>query len=112
MGLEVSYRNIKPRDEIRRRSEGLYKKLSRFLDPAAEGSLLLGVEHGNAVLELVVTTRGQTFKSTAEDSELRAALDGLFHTMEGQLRRAKERRIDKRRQVGEDEYGSPEDDLD
>lgn len=110
MGLEVSYRNIKPRDEIRRRGEGLYKKLSRFLDSAAEGSLLVGVEHGNAVLELVVTTRGQTYKSTSEDSELRTALDGLFHTMEGQLRRAKERRLDRRRQV-DDDSGSSQDDL-
>lgn len=98
MNFEVSFRNLRPRDEIRRRAHALFRKLQRFLDPAAEGSLVLGVEHDKAVLEIVVTTRGTTFKVAEEDDELRAALDKLFHTLEGQLRRAKERRLDRRRE--------------
>lgn len=101
MSLEVSFRNIKPREEIRKRAEVLYGKLERFLDPDAEGQLMVNVEHANAVLEIVVVSHGDTLKATEEDAELRTALDKLFHNMETQLRRRKERRQD-RRQRGEE----------
>ncbi len=97
MHLEVTFKNLRPRDEIRRRATALYKKLERFLDASAEGKLIVAVEHGNAVLELVVTAHGDVHKVLEEDEELRTALDKLFHTMEVQLRRAKSRRITKRR---------------
>jgi len=97
MHLEVTFKNLRPRDEIRRRATALFKKLERFLDAAAEGQLIVAVEHGHAVLELVVTTHGEVHKVLEEEEELRTALDKLFHTMEGQLRRAKSRRITKRR---------------
>ncbi len=100
MPLEVSFRSIKPREEIRKRAEVLYGKLERFLDPDEEGHLIVNVEHSQAVLELVIVTHGDTLKATEEDPDLRTALDRLFHTMENQLRRRKER-IQDRRHRGE-----------
>lgn len=102
MHLEVSFRNVRPRDEIRRRSQALFRKLERFLDPAAEGQLVVAVEHGVAVIEGVVGTRGMTFKASEEDEDLRAALDKTFHNLERQLRRAKERRVARRQPGRED----------
>lgn len=102
MHLEVSFRNLRARDEIRRRGQALYDKLSRFLDPAAEGHLILNAEHGVTQVELIVTTRGQTHTASDEDEDLRTALDRTFHTIETSLRRAKERRIDRRRRRGAD----------
>jgi len=97
MHLEVTFKNLRPRDEFRRRAAALFKKLERFLDPSAEGALIVAVEHGHAILELVVTAHGDVHKVIEEDEDLRTALDKLFHTMEGQLRRSKSRRITKRR---------------
>lgn len=105
MHLEVSFKNIRPRDEIRQRATALFKKLERFLDDAAEANLVVDVEHGNAILELVLRHNGETNKVTAEHNDLRTALDQLFHTAETQLRRAKERRADGRRQPKEDADG-------
>ncbi len=104
--LAVSFRNIKPRDEVRNRAEALYGKLERFLEPSAEGRLVVGVDHGTAVVELIVSTRGQVHTVSEEDSDLRTALDRLFHTMEGQLRRRKERRTGRwhRRSEGDDGF--------
>ena len=96
MPLEVSFRNLRPRDEIRKRAAVLYSKLERFLDPDAEGHLIVSVEHGQAVLEIVVVTHGDTQKAVEEHEELRTALDKVFHTMEQQLRRRKERRVARR----------------
>jgi putative sigma-54 modulation protein len=109
MRLEVTFRNLRPRDEIRKRAEALFAKLERFLDAAADAHLVVAVEHGVAVLELVVSAKGATHKVIEEDRELRSALDKLFHKMETQLRRHKERLVTRRRpeaapdEVGEDD---------
>jgi ribosomal subunit interface protein len=97
MHLEVTFKNLRPRDEIRDRAEVLYAKLERFLEPAAQATLVVAVEHGQAVLELVVTTHGETHTVVEENGDLRTALDKLFHTMDLRLRRSKERRADHHR---------------
>jgi ribosomal subunit interface protein len=97
MHLEVTFKNLRPREEIRRRAQALHDKLDRFLDPASTSQLTVEVEHGRAILELVVHTKGGSHKVEAEHDELRHALDKLFHTVEEKLRRKKEKRIDKAR---------------
>lgn len=97
MHLEVSFRNLRARDEIKQRAQALYEKLERFLDAAAESQLVVAVEHGNAIMELVVRAGGEVHTVTEEDADLRSALDKVFHTMEVRLRRSKERRIDRGR---------------
>jgi len=104
MQLDVTFRNLTPRDEVRQRAKALFERMERFLDPASEGSLIISVQRGAKNLELRVTTRGQTFVASEEESELRTALDKVFHTMENTLRRAKERRTDRRHEPG-DEFG-------
>jgi ribosomal subunit interface protein len=98
MHLEVSFRNLRPRDEVKARAQALYGKLERFLEPAAEGQLVVTVEHAKAIMELVIRSAGEVHTVTEEDDELKAALDKAFHTMEVRLRRSKERRIDRHHQ--------------
>ena len=105
MNIEVSFKGLKPRVEVRERASTLYKKLHRFLEPASEAHLMVSVAHGNAIVELVVSRKGHTFKAQEEDSDLRTALDRVFHTIEGQLRRAKERTKDRRRST---KQGAPQ----
>lgn len=99
MHLEVTFKNIKARDEIKKRALALHKKLEKFLDPASEGTLVVAVEHGNAILELRINAYGDVHVAVEEDPELRTALDKAFHTMEIQLRRGKEKRVANRRDV-------------
>lgn len=96
MNLEVTFRNLRAREEVRRRAMALFKKLHRFLDPAADGQVIIRTEHGSVIVEGVITSEGETHKVTEEAPEIRAALDRMFHTMETSLRRGKERRRDKR----------------
>lgn len=92
MHVEVTFRNLNPREEVRRRALSLFNKLEKFLDPACTGQVLVSVEHGNAVIDLHVNTRGQTYAVHEEDPDLRTAIDRAFHNVEFQLRRAKEMR--------------------
>ncbi len=100
MHLEVTFRNLNPRDEVRKRAQALYDKLDRFLDAASEGQMTVSVEHGAAIIEIVVTTRGTTFKVHEEDPDLRTSLDRAMHALENQLRRAKEKRTQHRQSEG------------
>jgi ribosomal subunit interface protein len=92
MSLSVTFRNLNPREEIRRRAAALYEKSERFLDPSAESNLVISTEHGRIVCDMVVTAKHGTYKATAEDEEIRASLDQVMHTLEEQLRRAKSKR--------------------
>lgn len=105
MHLEVTFKNLRPRDELRKRASVLHDKLERFLDPAATSQLTVEVEHGTAILELVVYTKGGTHTVRSEDEEMRAALDQLFHTVEEKLRRNKEKRLTKHRRPKEEVDG-------
>jgi putative sigma-54 modulation protein len=96
MQLDITFRNLRGRESVKARAEALASKLERFLDPAAEARLVISVEHSLAIVEMVIRSRGQTFKAKEENEDLRAAMDGMFHTMEGQLRRFKERRQEHR----------------
>jgi ribosomal subunit interface protein len=99
MHLEVSFRNLRSRDEVKTRAQALYAKLEKFLDPAAEASLVVTVEHAMAIMELIITTGGEVHTVKEEDPELRAALDKVFHTMDLRLRRSKEKRLDRHRKT-------------
>ena len=110
MHLEVTFRNLNPREEVRRRAQALFDKLDRFLDPAAQAQMVVNVEHNLAVVEIVVTSRGTTYKSVEEDADLRTSLDRVMHAMEQQLRRAKEHRTAGRRDGAEQVDGFAADD--
>jgi ribosomal subunit interface protein len=96
MHLEVTFRNLSARDEIKKRADALFAKLHRFLDQSSQAQLTVGHEHNRMVLELVVTSHGEPVKVEEEDEDLRTALDRLFHTAEHRLRRIKERLEDRR----------------
>ena len=113
MHLEVTFRHMSARPEIRKRADALYAKLERFLDPAADGQLIIGNEHGATAVELVVKSRGAIAKAVEEDDDLRTAMDRAFHRVEDQLRRTKEKGISKRRRVpGSSDDGVDADDFD
>jgi len=105
MNLDVTFRNLSPRDEVRRRGEALYSKLERFLDPAADGHMIVSVEQHTAIVEVVVGTRGQVFKAEERNEDMRTAMDKSFHNVEEQLRRFKDKRTQRRPRGTGDETG-------
>jgi len=105
MNLDVTFRNLRPRDEIRRRGDALYAKLERFLDPAADAHMVVSIEHHEAIVEVVVTTLGHVCKAEERSDDLRTAMDKAFHGVEEQLRRLKDKRTEKRGRGREKEDG-------
>ena len=73
MHLEVTFKNLRPRDEVRQRAAALFGKLERFLDPASAGQLVVAVEHGQAEIELVLRAGGEIHTVSETHAELRTA---------------------------------------
>lgn len=92
MNLHVTFRNLNPRDEIRRRGEALFAKLERFVDPATEGQMIVSIEAHEAIVEVIVSEGRHVSKALERSEDLRTAMDKAFHTVEEQLRRRKDRR--------------------
>jgi ribosomal subunit interface protein len=114
MQLEVTFRNTRARDEIRRRAEALFGKLERFLDETSEGTCAISTEHGAMRVEIGVSAHGQAHHAHDEDEDLQTALDRAFHTIELSLRRAKDKRVDRKRRGHTDEvdgFGTEEADA-
>lgn len=112
MLLEVTFRNMRGREEVRRRAQALFDKLERFLDPTAQGHLVVTHEHGATSLELTVSGVHGVHKVHEEDPDLRTALDRAFHTLETPLRRAKEKQVDRWHRGVEKPDGFVEEDAD
>ena len=91
MHIEVTFRNLQPRAEIKKRVEVLFGKLHKFLDPSSEAQMNVAIEHSVAVVEIHVTAHGHTHKVSDEDADMRTVVDRVFHKLENQLRRNKER---------------------
>jgi ribosomal subunit interface protein len=100
MRLDITFRHMNAREEVKNRAESLFEKLHRFLDASAEAHLTIGSEAGKAEVELVVTSRGEVSKAIEADDDLRTALDRAFHRVEDQLRRDKEKAVSRRRRKG------------
>lgn len=91
MHLEVTFRNLRPREEVRRRGQVLYAKLERFLDPSADASLVITREHGVFRADLTIASKRALHQVHEEHDDLRTALDRSFHRIETAVRRTKER---------------------
>jgi len=111
MHLEVTFRHMNPRPEIKTRADALFTKLHRFLDANSVGQLMIAAEHGGTAVELMVTAKGGVAKATEEDDDLRTALDRAFHRVEDQLRRGKEKTVAQRRRPADQDAPDQADDY-
>ena len=68
MHLEVTFRNLKPREEVRQRSQVLFEKLERFLDESTDGHLIIGLICSGIVAAILWFTGIEvTFDMTIRD---------------------------------------------
>ncbi len=100
MRLDVTFRHLSPREGIKERVEERASRLERFLEPSSSVALIFEATRGTVVAELLVSTRGDLVKATAQGHELRGLVDEVFHAIEHPLRRVKERHAELARRGG------------
>ncbi len=85
-------------DKIREKLD----RLPRYNDRISAMTVTVDLEHEEKVrVDLKATAKGGEFAATAEAESLLAAIDALVEKMEHQLRKAKEKEVDRHRHPGE-----------
>ena len=92
MNIRVEARHMEVTDAIRDYAESKAAKLSRYYDNVLSAEVILDVEAGKSVVEIVVTAkRKSTFVATHRGDDMYACIDQCVDKVVAQLRRHKDK---------------------
>jgi putative sigma-54 modulation protein len=92
VNIVVDARHMEVTEAIRAYVEGKVNKLPKFYDGIQSAEVVLDVESGKSVVEIVVTAkRKHTFVASHRDEDLYASFDQCLHKISEQLRRHKDK---------------------
>ncbi|MBI1799458.1 MAG: ribosome-associated translation inhibitor RaiA [Candidatus Eisenbacteria bacterium] len=97
MQISTTTRHCELHPEIREFVERRLEKLQRFARDVREVHLVLTAEKHRHAAEITVRLKHHEIVSREESTDARAAIDRAASQLEGQLRRFKERRLERRR---------------
>jgi putative sigma-54 modulation protein len=92
MQVNITARHLKLTSAIADYVQKKLEKAKRFLDPLIWAQVILDVEKNRHIAEIVIHAAGHTFMAKEESTDLYAAIDLASDSIDGQLRRYKERR--------------------
>jgi len=97
MQIIVTARHCQIPDDVRELIDRQFERLSRFEPQASRAEVSVTEEKMRYRAEALISVdRGERVHGTAEDAELRTAVDQLVHKLGTQLRRRHDRRRDHR----------------
>ena len=95
MNLDLTYRNIRATDALKGRAEKKFKKVAKHLREPIDAHIVLRAEKHRHIAEATVAGSGEVFKVQEETDDMYATIDSLMNKLERQVRRHKERVIDR-----------------
>ena len=100
MNIEYVGRHVTVDASLRELTEEKIAKLSRFLGEPVDVHVTLGIEKSRQIAEVRVVQRRGELLAREEGGDLLEALRQALDKIDGQARRANERRADRRRRAG------------
>jgi putative sigma-54 modulation protein len=97
MNVTTTARHCELDPEVRLFAEERVARLGRFARDLAEAHVVVTAEKYRHSAEITVRVRGQEFVSREESNEARTAIDLAADRLEHQIRRLKEKRIERKR---------------
>jgi len=92
VNITVKGRHMEVTDSIRQFVENKVARLPRLYDNIQSAEVILDVEAGKAVVEMIVQAkRRSTFVATHRDDDMYACVDQCLHKISQQIRRHKDR---------------------
>ena len=90
MKVEIFGKNYTPSDSLKAITEKKCAKLARRLDEDAEAKFTVTLENGDYTTDLTVTTRGITYRASAQSQSPFDNLDEVIPRLLGQMRKQKD----------------------
>ena len=97
MRIHLTARHFEMNPEDRQFAEQRLEKLSRFAQDIHEAHVVVTAEKYRHMAEITVRLRGREVVSREESNELRTAIERAADRLEQQLRKIKERRVERQR---------------
>ncbi len=92
MQVNFVLRQFDASDDLRALIQGkIEKRLGNLVDHAGDARVTLSMEKAWSVMEVVVTTHGEVFKSTEKTTDLYPTIDVVIDKLERQLQKKKDR---------------------
>ena len=101
MHVNTTARHCELDPEDRLHAHQRLEKLQRYARDLHEAHLVLSAEKYRHIVEITLKLKHQEMVSREESTGVRMAIDGAVDQLEEQLRRLKERRLDRKQRAGD-----------
>jgi putative sigma-54 modulation protein len=98
MQVGVTFRHVGPSDALREQAQRKVSRLARVAGEAAIARVVLAAERGRHRAEVSLAAPGLAVMAAQETDDVHGALDRVVDALERQVRDARERRREPRRQ--------------
>jgi putative sigma-54 modulation protein len=100
MQINVSFRHIEPSDPLKLYAEDKLSRVKRFLEEPIEAHVVLKVEKFRHIAEVSIDAPGLHLNGAEETDDMYSSIDLLADSVEGQVKRGKNRVVRRRRATG------------
>lgn len=101
MEINISTRHGHISDETREKVTNKIEKLPRYFDRISSIEVTIDLEHRDTpTVDLRVLVKNREFVATSQAQELMASVDQVVDKLEQQLRKHKEKTVDRHRSAG------------
>jgi len=91
MQINVTFRHIEPSDPLRAYAEEKISRVKKYLDEPVDAHVVLKVEKFRHIAEVTIDANGLRINGAEETDDMYSAIDKLADTLEGQVKKGKEK---------------------
>lgn len=91
MQVNVTFRHIEPSVPLKEYAEEKLSRVKKYLDEPIEAHLVLKVEKFRHIAEVSIDSNGIRINGTEETDDMYSAIDSLADSVEGQVRKSRDR---------------------
>lgn len=91
MQINVTFRHIEPSDPLRSYAEEKISRVKKYLDEPVEAHVVLKIEKFRHIAEVTIDANGLRINGAEETDDMYSAIDKLADTLEGQVKKGKEK---------------------
>jgi putative sigma-54 modulation protein len=97
--ISVTFRHTDSTDALKSyATDKVAQSLKKYVHQPADVRVILSVEKRDHTAEVIINSKGYDFTSSATQEDLYAAIDKMIDAMSKQLRRQKEKNVDRHKQ--------------
>jgi len=91
MQINVTFRHVEPSEALRTYVEDKVSRIKKYLEEPIEAHVVLRVEKFRHIAEVLILANGMRINGKEETEDMYSAIDSVADTIEGQVRKGKDK---------------------